>query len=404
MLKALTFIGSSPNKYSPTTYYIERDGKRESCKTHLFPEVVVKLYQPTELIAFATDEVLKDIHEHGYLKHLDCICSKYGVDFQKQRIESGTSTNELWEIFNVYADSVGEGDEIILDITHGFRSLPVLALPAIAYLRQVKNVEFKHILYGAFEARDPSKNETPIFNLTPFVSLLDWTNAVNVFQLTGDARPIAELDIHNDISDALTKLSESLLTNRTIEVQEAAFEFNTLFSENSIEELVTEQEVGSQAPFRMLINQLKENYGGMAAPEPRNNPEYSIKKQYEQIKWYIDNQHYFQAVTLIREWLISWQYVQWRRRHKRGWLQWHRHREPIQDAFNDYVSAAPDPDDAAWELWEECAKLRNDLAHCGMRTSPPPMLAREAIAAIEALFKRLTEFARDKGVVPKENT
>ena len=391
MLKALTFIGSSPNKYSPTTYYIDRDGKRESCKTHLFPEVVVKLYKPEKLIAFATDEVLKDIHGHGYVTHLRSVCSAHGVDFDRLHIPSGKSTTELWDIFDVYANAVDDGDKIVLDITHGFRSLPMLALPAITYLRQVKNAVFEHILYGAFEARNSAG--TPIFDLTPFVSLLNWTNAVNVFQRTGDARPIADLDIHSDISDALTKLSESLLTNRTIEVQEAAFKFNGL----PISTLVTS--AGSQAPFRMLIQQLQANYRGMAVNDPHSNPKSSVKKQYEQLKWYIDNQHYLQAITLIREWLVSWEYIRQHPTDPSHWRASRNHRQPIEDAFNNKNSSAADPDEWAWDLWDACADLRNDLAHCGMRIRPAPRSAEDAIEQIKKLFEDLENFARANGVL-----
>lgn len=391
MLKALTFIGSSRNKYSQTTYYIDRDGKREYCKTHLFPEVVVELYKPKKLIAFATDEVLKDIHGHGYVTHLCSVCRAHGVDFDPLRIPSGKSTTELWDIFDVYANAVDDGDKIVLDITHGFRSLPVLALPAITYLRQVKNAVFEHILYGAFEA--PDSAGTPIFDLTPFVSLLNWTNAVNIFQRTGDARPIADLDIHSDISDALTKLSESLLTNRTIEVQEAAFRFNGL----PISTLVTS--AGNQAPFRMLIQQLQANYRCMAVNDPHSNPKSSIKKQYEQLKWYIDNQHYLQAITLIREWLVSWEYIRQHPTDPSHWRASRNHRKPIEDAFNNKNSSAADPDEWAWDLWDACADLRNDLAHCGMRIRPAPRSAEEAIEQIKELFEDLEKFARAKKVI-----
>ena len=299
----------------------------------------------------------------------------------------------MWQIFEVCAEAVEPRDEIILDITHAFRSIPLLVFIVAAYLRQVKAVELKHIIYGAFEARDTSKNETPIFDLTPFVNLLNWMNAVNVFQLTGDARQIAALDIHSDIRDVLQTLSESLFTNRTIEVQEAAFKFNRL----SPHDLVTAHSAGSQAPFRMLIEQLQENYRGMAVNEPRNHPRQSIKKQYEQIKWYMDNQHYFQAITLIREWLVSWQYLEWRRQTRSSWLRWRDHREPVVEAFNGYPSAALDPDQDAWDLWDACANLRNDLAHCGMHTDP--LLADEAIEAIKELFSNLEKFAQAKGVI-----
>ena len=388
-LKALTFLGTGPKDgYQKTTYLKHDDNK--PCTTHLFPEAVAKLYEPEQIIVFATPQVQKD--PKGYLAHLR---KELSPQLCEKEIRNGNSTEELWEIFKACEAVVDPGDpEIILDITHAFRSLPLLVFTVAVYLRQVKQVELKHIIYGAFEARDSSKNETPIFDLTPFVSLLDWTNAVNVFQRTGDARPIAELDIHNDISDALTKLSESLLTNRTIEVQEAAFKFNGL----DIDELVTEHKEGSQAPFRMLIEQLQDNYKGMAVNDPRNKPEQSIKVQYDQIKWYIDNQHYFQAITLIREWLVSWEYLQWRPRRGDDWLR-RRYRKPVEDRFNEEMSAAPEPDEEAWDLWDACKDIRNDLAHCGMRVFPAPRTANEAIDAIKEMFDYLEEFARDKSVI-----
>ena len=199
-LKALSFLGLGPSGGYQETTYLKHDGSM-SWKTHLFQEAVIQLYKPKELVIFATSEVLKD--EKGYLEYLK---GKFKVDIKP--IPDGRSTDELWQIFDVYKNVVDEGDEIILDITHAFRSLPLLVFTAAAYLRQVKDVELEHIIYGAFEARDPDKNETPIFDLTLFVELLNWTNAVNVFQLTGDARQIAALDIHSDIRDALKKLSE----------------------------------------------------------------------------------------------------------------------------------------------------------------------------------------------------
>ena len=360
MLKALTFIGSSPNIYSETTYYIDRGGKRESCTTHLFPEVVVKLYKPEKLIAFATDEVLKDIHGHGYVKHLKSVCVKHKADFNPLHIPSGKSEGELWEIFDIYADAVDNEDEVVLDITHGFRSLPVLALPAIAYLSQVKNVEFKYILYGAFEARDPSKNETPIFDLTPFVSLLDWTNAVNVFQHSGDSRPLADLEGVNTIKDSLTNLSNALLTNRTLEAQKAVGRvIGGLTHQRSLERL--------PVPFHVLVNQLKGTYTGISVQRPESNPKESLVGQYAQIKWYIDNLHYFHAITLIREWLVSWELLQMYRTAP-DFLDLEK-RECAENALNSRFHATKPPGTSKLpldKLWAAC-KIRNDVAHCGMR-------------------------------------
>lgn len=403
MLKALTFIGSSPNKYSPTTYYIERDGKRESCTTHLFPEVVVELYQPTELIAFATDEVLKDIHGHGYLKHLRCVCSNHKVSFSPKHIPSGKSTNELWEIFDVYANAVNDGDEIILDITHGFRSLPMLALPAISYLRQVKkNVEFKHILYGAFEAKDRDENETPIFDLTPFVDLLDWTNAVNVFQRSGDASDITkmkvstgdrELRVPNQIVTRLNHLSNALLLNRTLEAQEEASKFTNLSLDNP------KSLPWQPAPFKTLTEKLKEPYQEMSVDSPKENLDESLRGQYAQIKWYVDNHHYLHAITLIREWLVSSECresrLNWLEDQSREWAERRLNTRNYDLRKSELLSTATGID----KLWADCNNLRNDLAHCGMREKDITD-ANKAIQAIKNLFGNLEVFAQAKGVVP----
>ena len=385
MLKVLTFIGLG--NYEETTY-VKHDDSCQTYKTDLFSEAVAELYEPDQIIAFVTAKVraIKSVVIDSLEENLNNFCTN--------DIPNGNSPEELWQIFEVCAEAVEPKDEIILDITHAFRSIPLLVFIVSAYLRQVKEVELKHIIYGAYEARDTSKNETPIFDLTPFVNLLNWMNAVNVLQRTGDARPIAELNIDSDIHDTLKTLSESLFTNRTIEVQEAAFKFNRL----SPRDLVTAHSAGSQAPFRMLIEQLQKNYRGMAVYEPRDNPGQSLENQYKQIKWYMDNQHYFQAITLIREWLVSWHYLEWRPTARgRSWLEWRGNREPVEEAFNDRDSAAPNPDQDAWDLWDTCAKLRNDLAHCGMR--PNPLLAENAIEAIKELFSNLEQFARDKGVI-----
>ena len=210
MLKALTFLGLG--KYENTTY-IKHD-KSDTCETDLFPIAVAKLYEPGQIIAFTTPKVIESKKDD-----LDKLANELGDKFITVNIPNGNSTDALWEIFNKCESVVEENDEIILDITHAFRSIPLLIFIVAAYLRQVKSVELKHIIYGAFEARDQAANQTEIFDLTPFVSLLDWLGAVTMFQRTGDSRLIASLNDDPNIKKVLTDLSNALLTNRTLEAQ-----------------------------------------------------------------------------------------------------------------------------------------------------------------------------------------
>ena len=385
MLKIITFLGLGPkNGYQPTTY-IKHD-KSDKHTTHLFPEAVDKLYEPDLNIIMVTEQVLDD--PKGYLAYLR---KQLNSKLREVKIPEGKSENELWEIFDICAKQIEPEDEIILDITHGFRSSPLLIFIVAAYLRQVKKVELKHILYGAFEARNRDTNQTPIFDLTPFVELLNWMNAVNVFQNYGDARPIADiakLTVPKNITNALTNLSNALLTNRTFEAQEAAMKFNTEFSTI---------QAGTQTPFIVLVEQLMVSYQLMAVYEPADNPENSFKAQYQQIKWYIENQHYILAITLMREWLISWKCYN----DDHDWL--HRDtRKDIEDNFNNFINndspfANLDPTmQTAIQLWDDC-KIRGDLAHCGMRLRPKP--AVEAIGEIKQLFEDFKTFVSSVGLI-----
>lgn len=376
MLKALTFLGLG--KYDPTTY-IKHDDANETCTTDLFPEAVAELYDPDQIIAFTTKAV-----QGGKKAELQRLHKKLGSKFITVDIPDGNSEAQLWKIFQKCADAVDPGDKIILDITHAFRSIPLLVFIVAVYLRQVKHVSLEYIIYGAFEARDTVKNRTDIFDLTPFVDLLDWTNAVNVFQNSGDARPIAGLHIPDTkITNALKKLSETLLTNRTLEAQEAAFDFNGL----DLDPMEAES-----PPFGMLISQLQTNYRDMAAYDPSNKPRQSLKKQWIQIKWYIENQHYLQAVTLMREWLISYECIH---HGTRNWLN-QGNREAAEERLKERrgsrmtTLSALVPDQIPTELWEQCTKVRNDLAHCGMHYHPER--ATDVIRESESLFRNFGDF------------
>ena len=345
MLKVLSFLGLGPQDGYKETTYIKHDGS-SNYKTHLFPEAVARLYQPNQIVVFVTPLVRKD--EKGYLKHLQ---KNLGPQFCPKDIPNGNSTTELWEIFNVCENAVDEGDEIVLDITHAFRSLPLLTFAVSAYLRQVKQVKLTRVIYGAFEAQDKVENRTPIFDLTPFVALLDWTNAVNIFQRSGDARPIAALpDVPRNISDGLRNLSAALLTNCTLRAQEAAFRFNNLSLAGSI----------ARDPIQALITDLQHEYSEIGLETPEQYPRESLEKQCEQIKWYPDHQHYLQAVMLIREWLVSWEYFQQHPHNPRNWLQWHGHRANAEYNFTNPLGHR---DLQARGVWESCREVRNELAH-----------------------------------------
>lgn len=123
----------------------------------------------------------------GLRKELESLNNKFKII--DKTIPEGKNVNEIWEIFNVMMESINEGDEVIFDITHSFRSIPMLALVVLNYAKVIKNINILGIYYGAFEAKDKD-GVAPVFDLKEFDRLLEWSYAINSFVKFGDSRQI----------------------------------------------------------------------------------------------------------------------------------------------------------------------------------------------------------------------
>lgn len=103
------------------------------------------------------------------------------------RISDAGTEKEIWSVFDQMFRSIDEGDEIIFDVTHGFRSLPMLVMTAINYAKRMKNCTLRGIYYGAYEVakEEHGVKHAPVFDLTVFNELLEWINAAELFMEYG---------------------------------------------------------------------------------------------------------------------------------------------------------------------------------------------------------------------------
>ena len=117
-------------------------------------------------------------------------------------IPDGHSEEEIWQIFSTVFNNLSKGDEVVFDITHAFRSIPMLAVVVLNYAKVLKNIRLQGIFYGAFEKLGPpwaveampiEDRKVPILDLTAFDQLLDWTLAVDRFLGAGDAKAVSAL-------------------------------------------------------------------------------------------------------------------------------------------------------------------------------------------------------------------
>ncbi len=91
--------------------------------------------------------------------------------------------SEQVELIRLFDQRVTDGEQVELDITHGFRHLPMLALLAALFLRSVRGVEIQSIWYGAY---DPESGKAPVHNLVGLLSIADWIRGLVTYEKDGD--------------------------------------------------------------------------------------------------------------------------------------------------------------------------------------------------------------------------
>lgn len=116
---------------------------------------------------------------------------------ETKRINVGATEEEIWKNFEIIYDLIHEGDEVVFDITHGFRSLSMSLLTILNYSKVLKSIKLKAIYYGAYEAMYETEGTKemvePVFDLSSFETLLDWSIAADSFIKYGQVKDFEKL-------------------------------------------------------------------------------------------------------------------------------------------------------------------------------------------------------------------
>ncbi len=375
----LSFLGTGA--YQPTTYVLEEGATHE---TRFFCATLPVFFDLDGLLVVTTPEARA---QHGAALAAECAV-------REVPIPSGQSETEWWVMFNAIAEAVPEGARLVVDITHGFRSQPLLALAVVLYLRAAKGVEVERIVYGAYEARQAGR--TPVFDLTAVLHLLDWAGATRQFVERGDARPLQAMfeavaeagrsgafvpvKLH-EASARLERLTTALALNRPME---AAGEAEAL-PEVLLSAYRDADQLPQGQPLKGLLVRVAERFQPLAAAQGDLFSPKGFRAQAALIRFYLQTGQYVQALTLASEALLSQQCVAMEadpldraaRQAARDALH------TLRDRFEAYRrardrSAAPPPrplsDAEKWLalLWKKVSDLRNDIAHAGIQRAPRP--------------------------------
>ncbi len=219
MTTLVTFLGRAPKNEGAyrTTVYTFPDGTRSgpvafigwplqarlqaerlvilgtagSMWDHLF-EVDLQLGDVAEAARVALlDAVDRKAVERRHLAPLEPVLGeRLGCEVRLQLIPYARTETEQVELLRIIAKQIRRGESVHLDVTHGFRHLPMLALLAALHLRLVKEAQIAGIWYGEF---DPDTKQALVRDLSGLLHLADWLQALATYDKDGDYGVFAPL-------------------------------------------------------------------------------------------------------------------------------------------------------------------------------------------------------------------
>ena len=199
-------------------------------------------------------------------------------------------------------------DELIIDVTHGFRSLPLTIMNLLVYLKNVsdKSIDISHILYGMRDIKDEEciplkkkKDIVPVIDLNDgdmgVMNINKWITGAYAFKEFGKGKQIADLlkEKYSDLSTKLNNISDIQSLNYLKELADSIQDFIKTF-ENNESKLTLLEKMALEPSVKELIN-----YG-------LNNSSVPWKFQLNLSRWQYKKKNYIAAYITLAECVISY--------------------------------------------------------------------------------------------------
>ena len=307
--KFVSFLGTG--KYTVTKYRTWRQGDTAVARESKFVQCAIAALYPHEKL----DQIVLLFTEESKTKHHQKLregLRDLGVADEKMReieISSDiTQLNAAWEWFERLQDLFVPGDTLVLDVTHGFRIVPIVFSAAVAYLRRVKQVRVDAVLYGAYDDTYEAANY-PIVDVKDFYTISDWTEGVARLVDTADSgflRQVAESETAgsfvglNDTTllNAIEELTQSFRNVELQQIEDKTRKALKLVAQHSEKASVMEGNV---------LAMIEDKFGELIA-YPSTNGAYSeayLRLQVRLIQLLAEHGLYMQSFTAIVEWVGS---------------------------------------------------------------------------------------------------
>ena len=344
----ISFVGFS--EYVTCNYYFENEEDKIE-KTRFVQEAIIRheFKDWTENDAyyfFATESAKKNNWDNGKFSKADKCAGIVGnnekdkkglydllvVDNKKKNVKlfnigEGYTEKEIWNIFYTIEEQIQEDDCVYLDITHAFRSVPMLGIVLLNYLKATKNITIGEIYYGAFEKLGPvskvigtdelpgmelEDRNAPVLKLRSFNEIMNFSFGAKLFNDKGNAdflcQSIVEMCnreeeieykkiLRDKFSDKLKEISQNFQTCRGGKIYDAE-EFKSL--EETLKKLDSPEHKGTMdyKAFGPLLKLIENKFREFKSSK-------DVKNGFIAADWCFKHGMYQQSITLLQETIVS---------------------------------------------------------------------------------------------------
>ena len=376
-------------EYNKTVYEI--NGKKSKVTTYM-PEIVEKEFDVDKTIIIGSTgtmwdnvySVYSNIKDETYLKNLretertsdrdtdikELNISKLNEELiNKVRgivIKYGLNREEIFENFDSIIkleEEFNDEDEyeVILDITHSFRSTAFWMFLVMTYLTDVSNKKIKiiEVTYGMYEAKKEDTDPAPIVLLSSFLEILNWIKGASELKQYGNSYYILnELkdsndDIPEDIKKELRNFSNAMNMNYIGTLMESIDRLKNL----------KEQINAISGPAKHIVPEVLMNFIEDFDLKESDDIKRAYLLQATLAKWHCEQRRYAMAAININEALANYIANSLKLKDKgnikfdpnseaKNWLRDLCNLPNVNDKYKKYA-----------EVYHHTRRIRNEIAH-----------------------------------------
>lgn len=292
--KFMSFLGTGKYEVCSYTLCNNKSGKVKFVQDALIDFCCQSYTADDSICIFLTKEAREkhwqELEQILAAKNLPCQIKGININDSK-------SNADIWTLFNTLYESIDEKDEIIFDLTHSFRYLPMLFFSVLNYAQYLKKIDVKGIYYGAWEARAEDNDEAPVFDMLPSYELMKWASAADAFTNYGAADKIVDLVKSKNDQDSLklakniNEISEAINCSRGYEIVAG-----DIFRETK--EQIEMLNTGKIEAFKPILKTVTDQISVFES--------LSAKNFIPAVEWCIERNMVAQGVTILQEGILTY--------------------------------------------------------------------------------------------------